>query len=108
MAQLGPYCFKNATDVPVNGLHVIFDGTQGTLRRARLTAGPPGRIKATDNQLNVFLDAPLAPGAPLCFTVWSRSQPIIISIALWSADFNVVGRAEQIAHSNLTPANAIR
>ena len=64
MAQLGSYCFKNATEVPVNGLHVIFDGTQGTLHRARLTAGPTGRIKATDNQLNVFLDAPLAPWSP--------------------------------------------
>ena len=103
MADLGPYCFKNTTDVSVNGLHVMFDGTKGTLRDAHLTVGPIGRINATDNQLNIFLDASLAPGGLLCFTVSSEVQPITISMALWSANFNVVGPAEQIAHQPVSP-----
>jgi hypothetical protein len=69
---------------PVNGLHVILTGTNGTLGRATITVGPPGRITAADNQINVFLNAPLAPGMPLCFNVWSESEPITVHMALWS------------------------
>jgi hypothetical protein len=94
--DLGPFCFRNSMEDPVNGLHVIFSGTQGTLSGGTITVGPPGRITATDNQISVFLNAQLAPGMPLCFTVWSESEPINISNALWSSDFNVVGTAEEI------------
>ena len=96
MPQSGPFCFRNSTDVPVNGLHVIFADSRGTISEGQLTVGPPGRIQTTENQLNVFLDAPLAPGSPLCFTVGSEAQPINVYIALWTTDFNVAGRAEQI------------
>jgi hypothetical protein len=82
---------------PVNGLHVIFSGTGGTLGRGTITVGPPGRVTAADNQITVYLNAPLAPGMPLCFTVWSDSEPITIHTALWSWNFNVVGRAQPIA-----------
>jgi hypothetical protein len=81
---------------PVNGLHVIFSGSGGSLSRGAITVGPPGRITANDIQINVFLNAPLAPGMPLCFKVWSESEPITIHTALWSLDFNVVGMAEAI------------
>jgi hypothetical protein len=94
--DLGPFCFRNSTDDPVNGLHVIFTGTRGTLSGGIITVGPPGRITATDNQINVFLDAPLAPEMPLCFTVSSEAEPITVHIALWSSDFNVVGTAEAV------------
>lgn len=96
MPNLGPFCFRNSMEDPVNGLHVIFTGTRGTLNRGNITVGPPGRITASDNQLNVFLNAPLAPGMPLCFTVWSESESITVHTALWSSNFNVVGKAEAI------------
>ena len=51
------------------GLHVIFTGTRGALSSGTITVGPPGRINAADNQISLFLDAPLASGMPLCFTV---------------------------------------
>ena len=92
--DLGPFCFRNSMECPVNGLHVILNGTGGNLRGGTITVGPPGRITATENQINVFLNAPLAPGMPLCFTVWSDSEQITVSTALWSADFSVVGTAE--------------
>jgi hypothetical protein len=94
--DLGPFCFRNSLEDPVNGLHVIFTGTRGTLGRGAITVGPPGRITAADNQINVFLNAPLAPAMPLCFTVWSESEPITVHMPLWSWNFNVVGNAEEI------------
>jgi hypothetical protein len=96
MPNLGPFCFKNNMEDPVNGLHVILTGTGGTLSRGNITVGPPGRVTASENQVNVFLKAPLAPGMPLCFTVWSESESITVHTALWSSDFNVVGHAEAI------------
>jgi hypothetical protein len=88
--------FRNFTEDPVNGLHVIFNGS-GALRGARITIGPPGGITTNDNQVNVFLNAPLAPGMFLCFTVSSGSAPIEIQTALWSSNFNVTGQAEAIS-----------
>jgi hypothetical protein len=61
--------FRNSMEDPVNGLHVIFTGTRGALSGGTITVGPPGRINAADNQISLFLDAPLASGMPLCFTV---------------------------------------
>jgi hypothetical protein len=104
MPQLGPFCFKNTTDVPVNGLHVIFTGTNGTLRRGKLTVGPPGRITASGNQLTIYLKGNLAPEAFLCFEVSSRSEQITVNTALWSADYNVVGRAEQLSQAVEQPS----
>src|SRR5690349_13807670 len=95
MADLGPFCFRNSTEDPVNGLHVIFSGTRGSLNRGRITVGPPGLVTASGNQVNIFLQAPLAPGMPLCFTVRSESDPITVHTALWSTDYNVVAKAEQ-------------
>jgi len=95
--NLGPFCFRNSLEDPVNGLHVIFTGTRGTLSRGNITVGPPGRITAADNQVTVFLKAPLASGMPLCFTAWSESEPVTVHTALWSSDFNVVGKAEAMS-----------
>src|SRR5260370_8252301 len=74
MSEHGPFCFRNNTDDPVNGLHVIFTGG-GRLRGGRITVGPPGRITTVDNQLNVFLNDVLAPGMVLCLTV-SSAHPL--------------------------------
>ena len=97
MPNLGPFCFRNSLEDPVNGLHVIFSGTLGTLSRGTITVGPPGRVTTSDNQITVYLNAPLAPGMPLCFTVWSESKSIDVHTALWSSDFNVVGKAQAIS-----------
>jgi hypothetical protein len=96
MPTVGPFCFRNSSEDPVNGLHVIFNGTHGTLNGGTITVGPPGRVRANDNEVNVFLNAPLAPGMPLCFTVWSDSEAITVHTALWSLDFNEVGTAEAV------------
>jgi len=81
---------------PVNGLHVIFIGTQMDAERWDDHAGPPGLVTATDNQVNIILSAPLAPGMPVCFTVWSESESIATHAALWSSDFKCgeTGEAE--------------
>lgn len=81
---------------PVNGLHVIFTGARGPLSGGIISVGPPGRITASENQINVLLNAPLAPGMPLCFRVWSESEPIAVHTAVWSSNFNVVGKAEAV------------
>jgi hypothetical protein len=87
------------TEEPVNGLHVTFTGRRGALGEGTITVGPPGRVKATDNQVNVFLKAPLAPGMPFCFKVSSESEAIFIHTALWSSNFKVVGPADIIQSS---------
>jgi hypothetical protein len=96
VSNLGPFCFRNSMEDPVDGLHVIFTGTRGTLSGGAITVGPPGRITAADNQISILLNAPLAPGMPLCVIVWGESEPIAIHTALWSSNFNVVGKAETI------------
>ena len=88
-------------------MHVTFDGTRGTLRRGKITVGPPGRVTASENQINVFLSGSLAAGMPLCLTVWSESESITVHTALWSADFNIVGTAEVVGQvSELPRVNA--
>jgi hypothetical protein len=82
---------------PVNGLHVIFSGTQGTLTNGTITVGSPGRLTVSDNQVNIFLKGALAPGMMLCFRVTSESEPITVHTALWSMNYNIVGTAEVIS-----------
>jgi hypothetical protein len=102
MLNLGPFCFRNSTEEPVDGLHVTFNGTGGTLTDGIITVGPPGRITANSNQINVLLNGPLAPGMPLCFTVAGESQPISIHSALWSRSYNIIGKAETVADDRQT------
>jgi hypothetical protein len=74
----------------------------GTLTDGVITVGPPGRITANGNQINIFLNALLAPGMPLCFTVVGDSQPISIHSALWSGCYNIIGHAETLADDRQT------
>ena len=94
--ELGPLCFRNSTEDPVNGLHMIFNGAGGTLSRGAITVGPPGRITITDNQITFHLNGALPPGMPLCVKVWSESEPISVETVFWSWNDAVVGRAEVI------------
>jgi hypothetical protein len=96
MPQLGPFCFKNSTGKKVTDLHVIFTGTGGTLRRARIVKGPKGKIGASKNQVNIFWPKPVAAGAVVCFTVWCKIQPIAVNTALWTLDCDVIGHAEPV------------
>jgi hypothetical protein len=94
--ELGPLCFRNSTEDPVNGLHMIFNGAGGTLSRGAITVGPPGRITITDNQITFHLNGSLPPGMPLCVKIWSESEPISVETVFWSWNDAVVGRAEVI------------
>jgi hypothetical protein len=106
MPNVGPFCFRNDLEDPVNGLHVIFTGAFGTLSRGEITVGPPARILATGNQITILLKgAKLAPGMPLCFTVWTESEPIIAQAAFWSLDDNVIGAAEALPSEEFSPAH---
>ncbi len=96
MAEVGPFCFRNSLDDPVDGLHVIFSNTQGKLRGARITQGPAGRAIAVENQITIFLATPLLSDMPLCFMVESAHEPIEPHTAIWSFQFNVRGPAERV------------
>jgi hypothetical protein len=96
MPQLGPFCFSNTTGKRVNDLHVIFAGTGGTLRGAKITAGPKGRIRASTNQVDIVWKNPIGAGATVCFTVTCRFRAVLVYDAFWTRTFNIVGPATQI------------
>lgn len=93
MPQLGPYCFRNSTDDIVDGLQVILAPDHGTVHHAKLTVGPRGRILVKKNHLHIFLDAPLASNAFLCFIGTSHSADLSVERALWTRNYEVVGPA---------------
>src|SRR5260370_34869287 len=74
MSEHDPFCFRNNTDDPGNGLHVIFTGG-GRPRGGRITVGPPGLNTTVDPTLNSALNNVLDPATAPGLTVSHAHTP---------------------------------